>query len=138
MVTATVLVVSIFFNADLSAPANPGPEPQPGACTLVFRSGSRSCCCHLHPAVVVSVIPLIAAIFLLAIPYLPYAQSTEGVWFASARGRTQSLRGAVAAMVVTPALIMLDALVVKTAPWAAGMSFPWSVTVYCRWCFFRS
>lgn len=121
MVTASVLVVSIFFDAALSAPANPGLSPNPVRAPWYF-AGLQELLLHLHPAVAVTVIPLVAGVFLLGIPYLDYPRTTEGVWFASARGRTQSLRAAMAAMIVTPAMIMLDALVVKTAPWAAGMS----------------
>jgi hypothetical protein len=121
MVTASVMVVSIFFDAALSAPANPGLSPNPVRAPWYF-AGLQELLLHIHPAAAVSVIPLVAGIFLLGIPYLDYPRTTEGIWFASARGRTQSLRAATAAVVVTPALIVFDALVVKTAPWAAGMS----------------
>ncbi|BBO67581.1 hypothetical protein DSCA_15110 [Desulfosarcina alkanivorans] len=121
MVTASVLAISIFFDAALSAPANPGLSPNPVRAPWYF-AGLQELLLHLHPAVAVSVIPLIAGIFLTGIPYLTYPRTTEGIWFASARGRAQSLRAALAAMVLTPALIGFDALVVKTAPWAAGMS----------------
>ena len=119
--TATVLVFSIFFDAALSAPANPGLSPNPVRAPWYF-AGIQELLLHVHPAVAVCVIPLLAVFFLVCLPYLAYPESTEGVWFASSRGRTQSITAALAAMAITPALIVVDALVVKTAPWAVGMS----------------
>jgi quinol-cytochrome oxidoreductase complex cytochrome b subunit len=121
MVTAAVLVFSIFFDAALSAPANPGLSPNPVRAPWYF-AGFQELLLHVHPAVAVSTIPFSAGLFLLGLPYLAYPRSTEGIWFASARGKRQSIKAALTAMVVTPALIVFDALVVKTAPWAAGMS----------------
>ena len=121
VLTATVIMVSIFFDAVLSAPANPGLSPNPVRAPWYF-AGLQELLLHVHPALAVSAIPLLAGLFLLGIPYLAYPQSTEGIWFASARGKKQSIYAAVTAIVITPALIVFDALVVKTAPWAVGMS----------------
>ena len=120
-VTAAVLVVSIFFDAALSAPANPGLSPNPVRAPWYF-AGIQELLLHVHPVVAVSVIPLVAGFFLLSVPYFAYPQSTEGIWFASSRGRTQSINAAVMSMVITIALVLVDALVVKTAPWAVDMS----------------
>jgi quinol-cytochrome oxidoreductase complex cytochrome b subunit len=120
-VTAAVLVLSIFFDAALSAPANPGLSPNPVRAPWYF-AGIQELLLHVHPVVAVSVIPLVAGFFLLSVPYFAYPQSTEGIWFASSRGRTQSISAAVMSMVVTVALVLVDALVVKTASWAVDMS----------------
>jgi len=119
--TATVLVFSIFFDAALSAPANPGLSPNPVRAPWYF-AGIQELLLHLHPAAAVCGIPLLAGFFLVSIPYLAYPRSTEGIWFASASGRTQSINVAILAVVVTTAFILVDALVVKTAPWAVHMS----------------
>ena len=120
-VMASVLVFSIFFDAALSAPANPGLSPNPVRAPWYF-AGLQELLLHVHPAVAVSIIPLLAGFFLVSIPYLAYPQSTEGIWFASARGRTHSTRTAIMTTVITPALILVHALVVKTVPWAMDMS----------------
>ena len=119
--TATLLVFSIFFDAALSAPANPGLSLNPVRAPWYF-AGFQELLLHVHPAVAVSVIPLLAGFFLVSIPYLAYPRSTEGIWFASARGRTHATRTAIMTMVIIPALILVDALVVKTAPWARDMA----------------
>ncbi len=120
-VTASVLVLSIFFDAVLSAPANPGLSPNPVRAPWYF-AGLQELLLHVHPVVAVCVIPFLAIFFLVSLPYLAYPKSTEGIWFASSTGRRQSISAALVAMVITPVLIVADALGVKTAPWAAGMS----------------
>jgi quinol-cytochrome oxidoreductase complex cytochrome b subunit len=119
--TATVLVFSIFFDAALTAMANPGLSPNPVRAPWYF-AGLQELLLHVHPAAAVSVIPLVAGLFLLSIPYLAYPRSTEGIWFASTRGRTQSITAMGTTIFVTLALVLIDALAVKTAPWAMDMS----------------
>ena len=119
--TATVLVFSIFFDAALSAPANPGLSPNPVRAPWYF-AGLQELLLHLHPTVAVCVMPLLGGFFLVSIPYLAYPQSTEGIWFASARGRTHAITAAMMTTVIITAFIVVDALVVKTAPWAVDMS----------------
>jgi quinol-cytochrome oxidoreductase complex cytochrome b subunit len=119
--TAAVLVFSIFVDAGLSAPANPGLSPNPVRAPWYF-AGLQELLLHFHPVAAVCGIPLLAGFFLVSIPYLAYPQSTEGIWFASAGGRTQPIKTAILAVIVTAAFILADALVVKTAPWAVRMS----------------
>ena len=121
VLVAVMLVVSIFFDAPLAAPANPGISPNPVRAPWYF-AGFQELLLHIHPAVTVSAIPMLAALFLLSIPYLAYPQSTEGIWFASAKGRKQSIVSAMTAMLITPLLIVTDTLYLKTAPWSADLS----------------
>ncbi len=118
--TATVLVCSIFFDAALAAPANPGLSPNPVRAPWYF-AGLQELLLHFHPTVAVCVIPLLAGLFLVSIPYLAYPRSTEGIWFASARGRTHAINAAVITTVITSACVLFDAFVVKTAPWAVDI-----------------
>jgi quinol-cytochrome oxidoreductase complex cytochrome b subunit len=119
--TATLLMISIFFDAALSAPANPGMSPNPVRAPWYF-AGLQELLLHFHPVVAVSVIPLLAGIFLVSVPYLAYPQSTEGIWFASASGKLQSILTAVTAATITAAMILVDALFIKTASWPVDIS----------------
>jgi hypothetical protein len=58
----------------------------------------------------------------VSIPYLAYPRSTEGIWFASARGRTHAINATIMATVIVSAFVVIDALVVKKASWAADMA----------------
>jgi quinol-cytochrome oxidoreductase complex cytochrome b subunit len=119
--TASVLVFSIFFDAALAAPANPGLSPNPVRAPWYF-AGLQELLLHLHPTVAVGVIPLMGGFFLVSIPYLAYPRSTEGIWFASARGRTHAINATIMATVIVSAFVVIDALVVKKASWAADMA----------------
>ncbi len=78
---------------------------------------------HFHPLIAVVVIPVLAALALLAIPYLRYPQSLTGPWFLSESGRRTGRLAAVAALVVTPLLIVVDEFLLQ--PGAGLPSLVW-------------
>jgi quinol-cytochrome oxidoreductase complex cytochrome b subunit len=120
VLVAAVLMLAIFFNAPLAAPANPGLSPNPTKAPWYF-SGLQELLLHLHPTFAVFVIPFIAAAALVCIPYVHYTRSIGGVWFVSRYGRRTAMQVAVAAAAVTALLIGLDEWVVKPAQWFSGM-----------------
>lgn len=116
LLTTVVLLFSIVVDAPFTAPANPGLSPNPVRAPWYF-AGLQELLLHLHPALAVSVVPLAVAIFLVCIPYLSYPRTTEGVWFASASGKVQSMIAATATVLVIPVLVLVDARIVKALPW---------------------
>ena len=119
-VAATLMLMAIIFDAPFAAPANPGLSPNPVRAPWYF-AGLQELLLHVHPAMAITVIPLLAGLFLVGIPYLAYPQSSEGIWFASVNGRVQTIATATATAIITLTLIALDALVIKSAAWAAGI-----------------
>jgi quinol-cytochrome oxidoreductase complex cytochrome b subunit len=97
---AFVMVVSVFFDVPLGDSANPGLSPNPTKAPWYF-AGPQELLLHLHPLFAVFVIPLILIIALMGIPYLKYDTNTEGVWFASVKGRRITLISAIVAIVAT-------------------------------------
>mgnify|MGYP002064670508 CR=1 FL=1 len=65
MAVAAMMLVSIFFDAALADPANPGLSPNPVRAPWYF-AGLQELLLHIHPAVAVSVFPLLAATFFQA------------------------------------------------------------------------
>jgi hypothetical protein len=63
---------------------------------------------HLHPAFAVLVVPLLAAAFVVFLPYLNYGETPSGLWFHSANGRRTALAAAGAALVAVPAGILAN------------------------------
>ena len=104
---AFVMVVSVFFDVPLGDSANPGLSPNPTKAPWYF-AGPQELLLHLHPLFAVFVIPLILIIALMGIPYLKYDTNTEGVWFASVRGRRITLISAIIAIVATPMGIVVN------------------------------
>lgn len=104
---ASVVLLAVFFDAPLGAPANPGMSTNPAKSPWYFL-GFQELQLHFHPLIAVVVIPALAAFALLAIPYLRYPNPLTGPWFLSDTGRRTGRLAAVAAVVVTPLLIVVD------------------------------
>jgi len=112
VLVAAMLWFSVFMDAPLSDPANPGLSPNPIKAPWYF-AGLQELLLHLDPLFAVCIIPLIFGLALLATPFLRYERDTGGIWFASPPGRRTSLIGATFALVLTPILILLDEWVMK-------------------------
>ncbi len=106
---AVVLVLALLFDAPLGAPANPGMSPNPAKAPWYFV-GFQELQLHFHPLFAVVVIPGLAVLALFLIPYLRYESEPSGPWFLSSLGRRTGTLAAAAAVVITPALIVVDEL----------------------------
>lgn len=116
VLVAVVLMLSVFFNAPLAEPANPGLSPNPTKAPWYF-SGLQEMLLHLHPTFAVFIIPTLVAAALVCIPYGNYNQNIGGVWFVSQYGRRTALKTAAAAIVLTPVLIAMDEWMIKPGRW---------------------
>jgi len=108
VLAAFVLLIAALIDAPLGDPANPGLSPNPTRAPWYF-AGLQELLLHLHPVFAVFVIPALAVLGLLAVPYLTYEADTGGIWFASRAGRKMAGLAAVIGLVVTPLLILADA-----------------------------
>jgi quinol-cytochrome oxidoreductase complex cytochrome b subunit len=109
---AFVVVLAVFVDAPLGAPANPGMSTNPAKAPWYFV-GFQELQLHFHPLIAVVVIPALVALALLAIPYLRYPKELGGPWFLSATGRRTAVLAAVIGLGVTPVAILLDELVLQ-------------------------
>jgi quinol-cytochrome oxidoreductase complex cytochrome b subunit len=113
---AAVLLFSVFVDARLADAANPGMSPNPAKAPWYFL-GLQELLLHFHPTVAVVVIPALALLALLAIPYLKYDDEASGRWFLSLRGRNMVLVAVGIALVGTPAWVVLDEIASDPAAW---------------------
>jgi quinol-cytochrome oxidoreductase complex cytochrome b subunit len=118
---AFIFVFSIFFDVSLAAHANPGMSPNPTKAPWYF-AGIQEMLLHIHPLFAVFIIPVAALLGLMILPYLPYETSGTGVWFVSRVGQRTAILGAGIALVLTPALIILDEFVVHINARSSGIS----------------
>jgi quinol-cytochrome oxidoreductase complex cytochrome b subunit len=109
---AFVVLLSVFVDAPLGAPANPGMSTNPAKAPWYFV-GFQELQLHFHPVIAVVVIPALVALALLAIPYLRYPKELSGPWFLSDTGRRTAIAAAVLGLVVAPILIVLDELLLQ-------------------------
>jgi quinol-cytochrome oxidoreductase complex cytochrome b subunit len=114
------MVFSLLFNAPLEEAANPGMSPNPAKAPWYFL-GIQELLLHFHPLFAVVVIPLLAVIALIAIPYLTYHDDTEGIWFMSPRGRRLAAIAAITALIVTPLWVVLDEYWLDYSVWMPGL-----------------
>jgi quinol-cytochrome oxidoreductase complex cytochrome b subunit len=121
ILVAFVMVMALLFDAPLGAAANPGMSPDPAKAPWYFL-GFQELLFHFDPLFAVLVIPLLATIGLLMIPYVNYDEDTSGVFMASRRGRRMGGVAAAAALLVTPLLVAADDKWIDFGAWMPGIS----------------
>jgi quinol-cytochrome oxidoreductase complex cytochrome b subunit len=121
VLVAVVVVSAVLFAAPLGAPANPGMSPNPAKAPWYFL-GFQELLLHFHPIFAVFVIPLLVAFSLASVAYVRYDSELAGNWFLSARGKRMAGVAAVTALVVTPAWLLLDELVIDLGTWLPAVS----------------
>jgi hypothetical protein len=94
-------------------------SPNPAKAPWYFM-GIQELLLHFHPLFAVVVLPLVATLALLVIPYFSYEDDPSGIWFVSRSGRSLAKAAALAALVLTPALVVLDEWVLDLPGW-----LPW-------------
>jgi quinol-cytochrome oxidoreductase complex cytochrome b subunit len=104
---AIVLLLAALASAPLGEAANPGMSPNPAKAPWYFM-GLQELLLHFHPVVAVLVLPLGAALSLVAMPYLDYGEDPSGIWFISERGRYLARGAAITAVLSTPLLVVAD------------------------------
>ncbi len=109
---ACVVALSVFVDAPLGAPANPGMSTNPAKAPWYFV-GFQELQLHFHPLIAVVVIPGLVALALLGIPYLRYPEELSGPWFLTEIGRRSSVLAAVVGFLSAAVLVVLDEFVLQ-------------------------
>ena len=120
VLVAVVMMVSVSFDAPLGDSANPGLSPNPTKAPWYF-AGLQELLLHLHPLFAVFIIPLVLVVTLMGIPYLKYDTNTEGIWFASIKGRRMALIAGFIAIVAAPMGILADEYLIDFATGLSGI-----------------
>ncbi len=120
---AFVLLFSALAAAPLGEAANPGMSPNPAKAPWYFV-GIQELLLHFHPVFAILVLPVTAALALLAIPYARYEEDPSGIWFVSHEGRSLARTAALVAFVITAALVVLDEWIIDLPallPWVPSL-----------------
>jgi quinol-cytochrome oxidoreductase complex cytochrome b subunit len=120
ILVASVVLLSVFVNAPLGEAANPGMSPNPAKAPWYFV-GFQELLLHFDPLFAVVIIPLLAVIGLLLIPYHRYDTDTSGVFMMSQSGRRLGLAAAVTSAVLTPILIVAGERWIDFGSWLPGI-----------------
>jgi len=129
VIVALVVALASLFGAPLGERANPGMSPNPAKAPWYFV-GFQELLIHLHPLFAIVVIPALAALGFVLLPYLTSDDEPEGAWFLSATGRHTAGIAAVVALAVTPLLVIVDDLIRGgAAGWLTGGVLPVAAVV---------
>jgi quinol-cytochrome oxidoreductase complex cytochrome b subunit len=104
---AVMLQLSVFFDAPMGHPANPGLSPNPTRAPWYF-AGLQELLLYLHPVFAACLIPFLTIAALALIPYLTYPVDSQGIWFVSRVGRKSAVITALAATALGSLLIVAD------------------------------
>jgi quinol-cytochrome oxidoreductase complex cytochrome b subunit len=132
---AFVVTLAVFAGAPLGDAANPGMSPNPAKAPWYFV-GFQELLLHFHPLFAVFVIPLMAAVALIMLPYVRHdsghAADTDdfaGVFMLSHRGRRMAGVAAALALILIPLWVIIDdRLFAGTSLIASGL-LPWGIFV---------
>jgi quinol-cytochrome oxidoreductase complex cytochrome b subunit len=113
---ALLLAWSAFVNAPLEEAANPAHSPNPAKAAWYFM-GFQELLLHFHPVFGAIIIPGIALLTLLAIPYFDKDMDTTGIWFRSKSGRWLALLSLVIGVAGTFLFVILDEIWLDLPGW---------------------
>lgn len=114
-----ILIWSMFIPAPLEGIANPAVSPNPAKAPWYFL-GIQELLLHFHPFVGAIVIPGLALGALALLPFYDHSLDNVGIYFRSRRGRYLSLLAAGLAVLLTPALVVLDEFFIDWVAWLPG------------------
>ncbi|MBN1848906.1 MAG: cytochrome b N-terminal domain-containing protein [Deltaproteobacteria bacterium] len=123
--TVTVLAILFVWSALVSAPlegiANPDVSPNPAKAPWYFM-GLQELLLHFHPLIGAIIIPGIALVALLLLPFYDSDDQSTGIYFRSRKGRYMTIMAVVWAVVLVPLWIILDEFVFFWTEWLPGWS----------------
>jgi quinol-cytochrome oxidoreductase complex cytochrome b subunit len=105
--TITLTMLSIAINAPLLDRANPGVTPNPSKAPWYFLN-LQELLLHMHPALAGVIVPTIALIALMAIPYFDRSNEGQGEWLSTPRAWKLTIIGAATGVIGTVGLILWD------------------------------
>jgi quinol-cytochrome oxidoreductase complex cytochrome b subunit len=106
--TITFLILSVLVNAPLLNRANSELTPNPSKAPWYFLN-LQELLLHMDKAWAGVLLPTIALMFFMIIPYVDRSREAQGVWFGTSRSVRLTVVAAIYALVVSAGLVIVDA-----------------------------
>ncbi len=118
-----VFIFSAMVDAPLAEMANPGQSPNPAKAAWYFM-GLQELLLHLHPVLVICIIPALMIGLLALLPFVKSGALPPGIWCGGRRGRLLALCSGGAGLVSAFLLVIIDDLLSTSASGAQNTT-PW-------------
>ena len=112
VLSAFILLFSLFFDAPLQERANPLVSPNPAKAPWYFM-GFQELLLHFQPVVAVLIVPSFIIGLLFYLPYLKNNAPSKGIWFLSQKGKKTALQASIIGVVITITLVISNEYIVK-------------------------
>ena len=116
---AVILIFAMLVPAPLEGIADPNISPNPAKAPWYFM-GLQEMLLHFHPLVGAIILPGLAVVGIILLPFFDLYPNNVGVYFRSRRGRALTLIAVGLATIATPVWVLLDEYVLNWAGWLSG------------------
>ena len=107
ILTFGLVILSILMNSPLEDHANADLTPNPSKAPWYFLN-LQELLLHMDPSLAGVIVPGIAIVALMTIPYMDNVVGDTGVWFSTSTGKKCALVATVFSLVAVPVLILFD------------------------------
>jgi hypothetical protein len=106
--TITFMILSVFINAPLLNKANPDVTPNPSKAPWYFLN-LQELLLHMDKAWAGVIVPTIALMFFMVIPYIDRSREAQGIWFGTRFSVRLTVISAIYAVLISVMLVIFDA-----------------------------
>jgi quinol-cytochrome oxidoreductase complex cytochrome b subunit len=110
LLTFGLVVLSILINSPLEDHANADVTPNPSKAPWYFLN-LQELLLHMDPSLAGVLVPGVAVVLLMMIPYLDNVVGDTGIWFSTMIGKRAALISSIYAVILLPLLILFDAYI---------------------------
>jgi menaquinol-cytochrome c reductase cytochrome b/c subunit len=107
LITLGLVVLGILMDSPLEDHANPDVTPNPSKAPWYFLN-LQELLLHMDPSLAGVIVPGIAILALMTIPYVDNVVGDTGIWFSTPTGKRAAIIGGAWAVVLIPILILFD------------------------------
>jgi len=107
LITLGLVVLAIIMDSPLEDHSNPNVTPNPSKAPWYFLN-LQELLLHMDPSLAGVIVPGIAIVALMTIPYIDDVVGDTGIWFSTPTGKKVAIFSAIYTAILVPVLILFD------------------------------